>query len=865
MSDEIVLEKRKEKVFNFFKQKTNFIYYIILSLIILIASFIRTRNLPFMEKYIPDIDSYIAWRYAEYILEHGKLFAIDPMRSSPLGQETAFLGNGLAYTLAYLHKFLHFFARNITLERTLVWYPVIFFALALIVFFLLIKKLFNNKVAIFSTAFLAFVPSFLHRTIAGVADKEPLGIFLMILVFYFYVAGWESKTIQKSLLFGALAGISTSLMGLSWGGVGFVSLIIPFFTLIELLMDKFTRLDLYEYIGWFIPFFITSTIFTTKYGGIRGFLISFSTSITLITLIFALVLIFIKKSTISKRIEQKIPISITSFLLTSLFLSIITIISFGFDFIKEQFLHLKFKLFAIGQTRWVLTVAENHQPFFTDWIGQFGWTYLLLFLIGSIILFYNLIKNIKDYKWHLTAIFILFLSGFIFSKYSSSSTLDGETFLSRSLLVISLLLFIGSTIYFYLYTFYRNKNMFTKFSEINKKYIFIFVWFFLTILAAKSAIRLIFVFSPTTALLAAYALVGIIDLNKILKEIWYKILVWAGVIVIIYLTIFSFAQNDYAVAKGFGLSYDQQWQNAMDWVRENTQKDAVFAHWWDYGYWVQQGGERATILDGGNTKVYWNFLMGRNVLTGHSSIEALEFLKAHNATHLLIVSDEIGKYPAYSSIGSDENYDRYSSIPLFALEESQIQETRNSTIYLYRGGFSIDQDFTYNGVLFPAYKAGIGGITLEISKSSSNENSVSLNQPIAILIYQGKRYDIPIQCVFFNNQERNFEKNGVNGCFRLIPQISSDGKANPIGTGFYLSEKVRKTLFAQMYLMDKEWDGFKKVYSDDQYIPLALYNGRLIGPTKIWEISYPSYIEFKPEYLQLEFPNPELEKPKRVG
>ena len=35
----------------------------------------------------------------------------------------------------------------------------------------------------------------------------------------------------------------------------------------------------------------------------------------------------------------------------------------------------------------------------------------------------------------------------------------------------------------------------------------------------------------------------------------------------------------------------------MQWVRENTPKDAVIAAWWDYGYWISTLGERKTLAD----------------------------------------------------------------------------------------------------------------------------------------------------------------------------------------------------------------------------------------------------------------------------
>ena len=38
-------------------------------------------------------------------------------------------------------------------------------------------------------------------------------------------------------------------------------------------------------------------------------------------------------------------------------------------------------------------------------------------------------------------------------------------------------------------------------------------------------------------------------------------------------------------------------QHAMQWVKENTPKDAVIAAWWDYGYWISTLSERKTLAD----------------------------------------------------------------------------------------------------------------------------------------------------------------------------------------------------------------------------------------------------------------------------
>ena len=43
------------------------------------------------------------------------------------------------------------------------------------------------------------------------------------------------------------------------------------------------------------------------------------------------------------------------------------------------------------------------------------------------------------------------------------------------------------------------------------------------------------------------------------------------------------------------------WLDAYEWVRTSTPPDAVVASWWDYGYWTQTLGERASIADNATT------------------------------------------------------------------------------------------------------------------------------------------------------------------------------------------------------------------------------------------------------------------------
>jgi len=218
MTEEKTIQERKEKIINYLKEKNNWIVYLILAFILWLGAFIRTRGLPALQnKYPLSIDDpFIFMRYAEYIVEHGKLMAVDMMRNYPLGFNVGRETPLLHYTIAYLYKIVHFFSSSFTVKMAAIWYPVVFFVLMAIVFFLLVRRLFDSRVALLATAFLGVIPAFLFRTTAGFSDKEPLAFFFMFLTFYFYVVGWQSKKIEKNIIFGTLAGVATTLMGLTW-------------------------------------------------------------------------------------------------------------------------------------------------------------------------------------------------------------------------------------------------------------------------------------------------------------------------------------------------------------------------------------------------------------------------------------------------------------------------------------------------------------------------------------------------------------------------------------------------------------------------------------------------------------------------
>ena len=457
----------------------------------------------------------------------------------------------------------------------------------------------------------------------------------------------------------------------------------------------------------------------------------------------------------------------------------------------------------------------------------------------------------------LTFLYLVFIFPFIFSRYSpEAAILNGVTQTSKFLYMGGFLLFFGLMIALVFYSYYTKREGYEGAKSIRGEYLLLLLLFIVMVMGARRNIRLIFVFSPATAYMAALFFSKLAEYSRWLKQDYLKIGVYAVLLIVAGLMLQDFAEAITAQASSAGPGFNTQWQNAASWVKENTPKEAVFAHWWDYGYWVQTGWDRATITDGGNAIGYWNHLMGRHVLLGHSDREALEFLYAHNASYLLIVSEEIGKFPAFSLIGADENFDRYSSIGVFALDKENVQETRNSTVFLYRGGIALDEDFILNGQLFPKQAAGIGAIFLPVKEEGG---SIEMFPPRAVLVYNGQQVQVPVECVVFEGKELLFEaSNGLKGCLRIIPTWEGPTQANRVGGLLYVSEKNRKTRFAQLYLFERLSPFFELAYTDN--VPLSLLNGRIIGPLKIWKVTYPDDIEFKEEYAQTAWVNTDVAK-----
>ncbi len=897
------IDERKEDIIKFLKEKKEWIFYCILAILVFIGTWVRTLNISKLKDITtgeytlgPDLDPFLFLRWAQDIVANGKLFVLDSLRSVPLAEicsgamcnpiNTSSEMKLLPYMIAYLYKFLHIFSSDITVTYAAIIFPAIMFCLSIFAFFIFVRKVFSkfnkskkNIIALIATAFYIVLPSLLSRTIAGIPEKESASYFFIFLAFYLILEAFDSKKMKKGIIYSISAGIATGLLGLIWGGVTYVTMTISGAVLLAFVLRKIELKETIYFGSWVLSFILISMPFSTRYT-LTNMVSSMSTAMMFGVLLILLINEFLKKLKIKQVEKIHLPIELIS-IITALVLGIILgslIIGTGFTgSLVENLLEHTIK--PLDASRFGLTVAENQKPDFTSgWASSFGPSvlnvplYFWLFFIGSIFLFYEMIKSLhKKEKFLLVFGYVLFLLGLIFSNYSSSSILNGKSTVSLIVYFGGMLIFLGIVIKVYAQRFKENKL--DLFKEIDFTYLMYFVIFTMTIIGARGALRLIMVLAAITPVVVAFLIYRIVEIALKEKDELNKIVTIILAIVIIassVFTLYAYYESTKYNAENFAPSvYTQQWQEAMSWVRNNTDKETtVFAHWWDYGYWVQSIGERATIIDGGNAITYWNYLMGRHVLTGLSENEALEFLYPHNATNLLIDSTDVGKYTAFSSIGSDENYDRFSWINTFYMDSTKTQEARNETMYVFTGTTLVDEDIVYNTenktIFLPRKKSYLIGVLL-----TTQEDKFSNLE--GIYYYNGVQYRIPLKFLHLSweNNTIMFKNEGINAGVFIYPAYTN-GKIVPLGAGLYLSNRTISSNLARLYLFGEEGDYIKLSHTEDDYIIKILksqgydygdfidYSGSFRGPIKIWNVTYPKDIAYNPEYVQIDYPNPNV-------
>ena len=301
-------------------------------------------------------------------------------------------------------------------------------------------------------------------------------------------------------------------------------------------------------------------------------------------------------------------------------------------------------------------------------------------------------------------------------------------------------------------------------------------------------------------------------------------------------------QNGYRLAQQISPGLTPVWTRGLAWLKTYTNLDSVIAAWWDYGAWINELGRRTTIVDEDHQFPNWIAWMARNVFCAHSDIEALEFLKTREATHLLLTSEEIQKLWHISTVGSNSDLDRQSLVIPLAIQSIEVNRDQNTA----RLNFA------------PIYIPTEQEPNLE-GKTRKKKRTMKTQLAVSFEIHHGRPVPREISATFADDLKFSLKRAIVNhedylfskgetesGLLLDFPPLKTvDDIANYAQQirAFYIPERAQRQLYVRLFLFNEKIPHFEPAY------PLLNFSN---APIKIWRLSYPEQITLRPKYLSTE-------------
>jgi dolichyl-diphosphooligosaccharide--protein glycosyltransferase len=436
----------------------------------------------------------------------------------------------------------------------------------------------GTTAGLFSALLFSVTLPLIVRGSIGWFKSEPLGLFFGILALYFLLSGINSKNKQIAIIKLIAAGITVPISISAWGGGQFFIIPIGIF----FLTLPFVRSD-HKFIMWAIPLF-TAIVFLVSLSFERlssNFIFGLGGASLLIPTIFVIACIFIQsKSNENKKTRNGL-----------LFLAVILIIGASILIINADT-----EFLPLPSYRYLNAI----NPFLTTSVP--------------------LVDSVAEH----------------------ASTTISQSFFFHSILMI----FAGLGIWLII----KNHKIKNSILIKNDMVLFSLIFGLIGIYVSSAFVRLEVFASISLIILSSIGLSILVKdvLNntedKKFKNLIIKSSFFVGIMILLVLPIsFPEGGNWVTAAKlpptilNGGSAYPvstNDWTESMEWIKNNTPKDAVIASWWDYGYWISTLAERASIAD--NSTVYTNIIQNLAQMLMSSPDQAWKMLIDMQADYVVV-------------------------------------------------------------------------------------------------------------------------------------------------------------------------------------------------------------------------------------
>ncbi|XP_070155940.1 STT3, subunit of the oligosaccharyltransferase complex, homolog B isoform X3 [Polyergus mexicanus] len=237
------------------------------------------------ESIIHEFDPWFNYRATAYMVQHGFynfLNWFDERAWYPLGRIVGgTVYPGLMITSGSIHYILHSLNIPVHIRDICVFLAPIFSGLTAISTYLLTKEIWSAGAGLFAACFIAIVPGYISRSVAGSYDNEGIAIFALQITYYL----WVKSVKTGSIFWASVTALSYFYMVSAWGGYVFIINLIPLHVFALLVMNRFSNRLFTSYTTFYVlglllsmqvPFVGFQPIRTSEHmaaGGVFGLLI----------------------------------------------------------------------------------------------------------------------------------------------------------------------------------------------------------------------------------------------------------------------------------------------------------------------------------------------------------------------------------------------------------------------------------------------------------------------------------------------------------------------------------------------------------------------------------------------------------------
>ncbi len=710
--------------------------------------------------YLNEFDPYFDYRATKFIIDNG-LEAYwqwhDTMSWYPEGRDIPSTSQvALHITSAYLYSI--FGAGSSLLDFTIVL-PAVLGALTVIVIFALVRVLGGTTAGMFAALLFAFTPAIIQRGNLGWFKSEPMGLFFALLAAYLFISAIRHKEIKYAIPKAVFGGLLLTWANAAWGGIYYFSIPISLFFIALPFFRRDTQIPMYVAIA-FTVVTLLSVAATPRPGmsfvmGLPGLAMVGST-------IFLIAAHFLKRFSTPQKQQRNI-----SFLLIAFVAGAIGILATE-AYVNPTFRYLNAVLpFLSSQNPLTESVAEHFTPTVADYFTDYS--ILLMFAgLGAWLAF----RRRDD-----LSIFALIVG--ITGIYVSATFARLLVFASIGIIILAGL---G------LYEVTRSILVYRKLDAIAER-------------AGRPEPRPMAATREERRKLEYGAGGG-------RQATYIKIAYTVVMIMMLSIPMFyptnanwiSSADLPAAIANG-GTGYRMQtddWFDAMQWISNKTESDAVIASWWDYGYWITTLGNRTTLADNATINQTRIATIAKMFIQDEQS--GTKIAQDLKADYILVYT--VSQVRFFGTV-NDTVTGKPQQIPLYTLGQGGDESKKqwfmriggfDETKYIERDGFTPTPEFWENtllGKMIPfepsSYvRVGSGGSIQNVSKQWAPGFVGLYTKHVKYPENNNSTAGQPLQLVY-SSPSFNNNKSIIFGVF--IYKVNHDYVPKPLGNPYSPQEQ----------------------------------------------------------------------------